>query len=375
MKRWLGVLALAVVLAIALQAVGCGHTVRGFDLAKPPCAPAELDLVAARAQRNVIVRFLGVSGLYLEWGEVSLLAGPFFTNPGIGRVLFGSVPSGQEALEEVAAGLQGIDLDALDAVLVGHSHYDHLADVPRVAELAPHLRAERVLANREAARLLAAWEIDVEVVEDVAAAGYRPVNEAGEELPIRIHPLPATHAPHLGERCFGCGESGRRWTDTKPRLRQFHAGVAHAYVIDLLAEDLETVRFRIYYQDTASPLCVEGEPCRFDELAEAPVDLAVLAMASYHRVEGQPADLLERLEPRHVLLAHYETFTRSRDRPLHLVKGLSEGRAESFLTAVEAFAPVATGPPLGDTCGPSTETWTLPLPGEWMAFSPAEPAN
>lgn len=75
--------------------------------------------------------FLGNTNVYLSDGNTQLLIDGFFTRPGgWWSVLLGSFEPDMPAIEQ---GLQRAGIKQLDAVLVGHTHYDHVMDAPLVA--------------------------------------------------------------------------------------------------------------------------------------------------------------------------------------------------------------------------------------------------
>lgn len=86
--------------------------------------------------KKLLVQYLGSAGILLEHGTTRLLFSPFVSNPGVLDVLFLGVETDHEFIE------QWVDRYALrnrladvQAILVGHGHYDHLLDVPKFAEL------------------------------------------------------------------------------------------------------------------------------------------------------------------------------------------------------------------------------------------------
>jgi hypothetical protein len=138
-------------------------------------------------------------------------------------------------------------------------------------------------------------------------------------------------------------------------------------VIDLMSQDLQRIRFRMYYQDAAN---AEGKGLpRLEDVQEHGFDLAVLCMASYPFVHRHPESILGRLQPRHVLVAHYEDFFRDPRKPVRFVFPLTNAAADRFLFRVRAALP-ETGleGPIGQVCGASSAGSTLPMPGEWMLF-------
>ncbi|MDB5219173.1 MAG: secreted protein [Myxococcaceae bacterium] len=80
----------------------------------------------ARTERPVALTYLGVAGWRIDDGSHVLLVDPYFSRT---RVEQGSVTlSSDENLIARYAPARA------DAILVGHSHYDHLLDVPNVAK-------------------------------------------------------------------------------------------------------------------------------------------------------------------------------------------------------------------------------------------------
>jgi L-ascorbate metabolism protein UlaG (beta-lactamase superfamily) len=91
----------------------------------------EIWLPAADAHPGELrVRFLGVATLLFDDGETALLTDGFFSRPPKMQVLLGKVAPDTE---RIAQSLQRAGITRLAAVLVGHSHYDHVMDAPEVA--------------------------------------------------------------------------------------------------------------------------------------------------------------------------------------------------------------------------------------------------
>jgi len=359
-------------LGVALS-LGChGHVVRSapnhsgapFDFSHhPKCAPA------ARPEEppgpgEVEVRYLGAAGLYLQWGEDSILLGPYFSNPGLLRVLLGAWRADDCAIQR---GLAGIDVSNVEAVFAGHSHYDHIGDLPVVLRMADRAR---VFVNRSGVHALAPYAAGRSMaLEDHANDWVWLTGKGGERRPIRFRAVLSDHAPQVDHYLWQGGElKDEDWKGpwTAHRFRDLKAGQPFALVIDLMAGDLKTVRYRIYYQDSANSWRT-GEPPLFDG---RPYDLAVLCIASYDKAPGQPESILNRLRPRHVLVTHYDDFFRPQNRPVRFAGLLTEAKVDRYLRKICEVLDcggVSTAP-VDPVCGPSGPRWTMPLPGEWMRF-------
>ncbi|HEX3129149.1 MAG TPA: MBL fold metallo-hydrolase [Thermoanaerobaculia bacterium] len=370
------ILLILTVAVLACVACGCGHVIRGelapnhfgrdFDFRHPGCAPAPRP---AAKPDDVLVRYLGAGGLYLEWRGVSLLTSPFFSNPGRFRAPFGRLSANRVRID---GGLKGMDLQDVRAILVGHSHYDHLADVPMVAE--NFCRKARIYVNRSGANVLAGLgplRGRVDCLEDPRQEPWiRLQDDAGRDLPVRFRAVETVHAPLFWHLPWSPGEVKKAWDKgwDGRRFRQLRVGKPFAFVIDLLDSEGKP-RFRIYYQDAASP-----ENKGYPEIGDGvPYDLAVLCMASFRYVKNHPGGLLGNLQPRHVLVTHYEDFFRDPQKPLRFVPLLTGRLADEFLVRVRtSLAGIETIAPLDPVCGPSGPTATMPLPGEWVRFQPRE---
>lgn len=368
--------------AAAVSCVSCsgGHLVRAefaaqhgadFDFSRPPCVPAPPP--PAPAAGEAVVRYLGAGGLLAEWQGEAVLFGPHFSNPPLGRVLAGRWRPDEPA---IAAGLSTLPLERVRAILVGHTHYDHFAEIPWVApRTAP---GAPIYVNRSGKLMLAAYpelEARARPLEEIAAAGawVTPADERGRPLPFRFRALPSAHAPHLDHYSWARGEVRAPWREpwTEHAIRDFRAGRTFAFALDLLAPGSGEPRFRLYYGDAAAPAGQGYPPAEVDADGRA-FDLAALCVPNYHLVEGYPQGILGRLRPRHVLAVHFEDFFRPRSRPLRFVALLTDARVDGFLRRVRGALEEggqALRPPLPPVCGPASDGWTMPLPGEALRFT------
>jgi hypothetical protein len=357
---------------------GCGHVVRpefapnwpgpkGFDFSNPPC---HLSVRPSPPDDRVILRYLGAGGLYVEWQGTALLMSPFFSHRSAFQAWFGRLHSDPNA---VRRGLDGMDLSRVRAIAAGHSHYDHLADLPAVAE--GYARQARIYVNGSGAFALAAIPaLSGRVTSLEEADDWIWLRDAdGNQLPIRFHRVASEHAPQLWHYHYAARPIPGPWTKEwkYQRNRSLGGGKTFAFVIELMSRDLRQVRFRMYYQDAANP---EGVGFPTFTAPGDPIDLAVLCMASYQFVHNHPESILEHLKPRHVLIAHYEDFFRDTREPVRFVFPLSNASANRFLGRLKTtLSGQETTGPEGTVCGPSTSGWTMPMPGEWMTFAARTP--
>jgi L-ascorbate metabolism protein UlaG (beta-lactamase superfamily) len=339
----------AAALAVVLLA-GCGHVAGGFDFANPGCGPYR-----DTGSDQVEVHYLGSGGAAIRWRGDAILLGPSFSNPGILRAGF---LRGKADLPRIQTALAGCGTGDVRAIFAGHSHYDHIGDLPVVCDT--FIPDVPVFVNATGANILHS---------ESALAGRLNVLAAGSVIPVgrsmRIRAVASGHAPQLCKwniaLChYGGGEVADAWTTpaAKRRLKAMRGGQAFAFVIELLGESGET-RYRIYYNDAAA-----ASP--FGQ-TEGPFDLAILTMAQWNWVRDYPRDLLAVLRPRHVLVSHWDNFFRRDAQRWTFVPWLTDASAARFLKIVTRHAG-NDGPPVNAVCGARTEQWTMPVPGSSLLF-------
>lgn len=294
------------------------------------------------------VEYLGAGGLAIRSGDQALLTAPFYSNPGFLRVGLGlPIRPIEERIPQSPAILEGADVVGL---LVGHAHYDHLMDVPAVLGKWG-LGGTPVYGDATAVHLLgnAGWSGAAYAVGGDGDAPKEP--RAWIELPsrsgeptvkprFRVMPIRSEHAPHFAGVRFFRGEVGAG--DAEPvSACDWKEGQTWAYLIDVLADDGETPRLRIHYQDSASNPGV-GWPLPA-LLRERSVDLLAFTAASFKQVEDHPQAVLGALAPRHAMAIHWEDFFRDPREPVRVVRGTNMTkllkRIRSLEPAVEFSVP------------------------------------
>lgn len=384
--RWTAlIVALALFLWLASY-LSCGHVVPGeyapnlggeFDLRQlDELCPRGLAPRPKGGRDFVLVRYLGAGGLYLEWRGQAVMTGPFFTDYSAMQVEFGRL---RPDPVRIARGLAGLDLDKVHAILLGHSHYDHLGDVPWIVEHAFRDKGRAppaVFVNDSGAKALAAYS-DIPVRTYARAAGpWLILAEDAGRPRIRAWPVPSFHAPHFYRLLLFQGSLAAPWDDAfeAHRPAELLEGGTCDFVLDFLEDD-GSLAFRMFYQDSASG-AGQAWPLGLAPGDEHPIDVAVLCMASYAFVRDAPGWLVRRLRPRHVLVTHWEDFFQGQEQPPRFVVFLNDRAVETYfrrLGAALAGIPVRPTAHASRQCGPSAPGWTLPLPGEWIDFATMRP--
>jgi L-ascorbate metabolism protein UlaG (beta-lactamase superfamily) len=342
----------AFVLVAAMVLAGCGHVIPAdltgtgvpFDFAQHTCHPNK-DANAGKVE----VRTHGSGGALIRWRGQSLLLGASFSNPGLLRAYFWR-GHGNDALVHDA--LHG-DENVL-AIFAGHSHYDHIGDLPAVARRLPGVK---IYLNESGRNIAHGEDLDVQPIQK------------GKPIPVgsafRVTAVASGHAPQLCPwNHFPCTyaaggvEKARTAPMSRQRLRTMRGGETLAFDIELLGEHGET-RFRIYYNDS-SPSSPLGQTA-------GPFDLAILTMAQWRWVRDYPRDLLRVLQPRHVLVSHWDYFFQPTTENSKFVPRLN---AAGYLRIVKEVVPEDDVMPTNPVCGVTTKRYTMAVPGSSLLFNP-----
>lgn len=313
---------LRAVTALALAAAGlsCARVGPGVSglVDRAPAGADELRMV-----------YLGSGGWIMQHGSDVILSGPLFSNPGLYRTGLWRIASDTAAVDRF---MSRYDVSAARAILVGHAHYDHLMDVPRVA--LAHAPGARIVGNRTVANTLGTWSGvggRVDVVDDAAGEHETPGRWLSYGPSVRVMPLRSDHAPHFEGLTLYEGRRARPLTEPPRTADEWLAGETLAYLVDFLAPD-GSVAFRVYYQDAVAQAPAGFAPDGL--IRERPVDVAILVPATFDQVDWHPEAFVQNLRPRLVLLGHWEDFFAPADAPTRSVMLADIGHFEDRLTHV-----------------------------------------
>ena len=273
--------------------------------------------------------YLGTGGWIMEHGDDQILTAPLFSNPGLLEA----------GLTAIAADTAEIDrwmgqYDVTDArvILSGHAHYDHLMDVPRVAQA--HAPDARILGSRTVANTLGTWSGVQDRLDVVDPAGLGDVETVGAWLrygDVRIMPLRSKHAPHFDGYTLYQGTTEEPLEEAPRYADEWLDGNTLAFLIDFL-DTSGAVAFRVYYQDAVVAPPFGFAPASL--MAERPVDVAIFVPATFDQVDWHPEAFVENLRPHRVLLGHWEDFFKPVDEPTRSVFVSDIGHFEDRLGRV-----------------------------------------
>ena len=302
-----------------------------------------------REKKIVDIQYLGVGGYLFRYGKDALMTAPSITNPGLLKIASMTRLKTNEALVDKLLPLT----EDVEMILVGHTHYDHLLDVPYVMQ--KHARKAIVYGSGTMGHIMAAavHKSRIVTVDAYAARSKAPGTWIyNRNRTIRFMPIESEHAPHFaGMKFLPKGPYHEDLTRLPRTVFGWVEGQTYAYLIDFVDEQGRIV-FRVHYQDAASnpPL---GFIQDLPQNEQKRTDIAILCVASFEQVKDYPEGILRDIQPRDIILGHWEDFFRNQKSP---VKVLRTTNVRKFIKRLESVIP-------------SDSRWFMPLPFTQMRFA------
>ncbi len=253
------------------------------------------------------ITWLGTAGFVVRTaGGTTLLVDPFVTRQGLGHLVSSRiVPDDAEIARTIPA--------SVDAVLCGHSHYDHVADAPRIARL----RGAKLVGSLSTC----SWGR----AEGLAENSLVRVPPSGAILHVgdaEIRFVPSRH----GKVAFG-----------PLRIPQLPGEVAEPPALPARASAyrmggafgvlIRTPDLTIYHNGSADLIDAELDGERADVL--------LACLAGRRGTQNYVARLLSALQPRLVVPAHQDAFFAPLSRGVHLLPKID---VEGFISEVKVHA-------------------------------------
>ncbi len=261
------------------------------------------------------LRWLGVAGFALTYQGTTVLIDPY-----VSRISLGDSLRRRVALPDPV--LVDRWVPRADAVLLGHTHFDHAVDAPAIAS-----RDGATVYGGESARHLMALHGLAE--QAVVVEPHRPVDVG----PFTVTFVPSQHAklllgtkvPNggeitcehvgaLGPQAYGCGQ-----------VWGIHISV-----------DAPGGPFTLYHQGSAD--LIE------DEIRHRGVDLFLCGVAGRQFTDDYTTRIVRALDPDRVVLSHHDDFFVPLGQPQGFAFGVDVARFPDEVAAVSRAIPVLALP-------------------------------
>jgi L-ascorbate metabolism protein UlaG (beta-lactamase superfamily) len=241
--------------------------------------------LAAALPAGLELTWLGTAGFRLRYQGHTLLIDPYLTRLPLREFL--SPRAARSDANRVAR-----LVDAADAILVGHSHFDHALDVPLIARAT----SARAYGSPSTAHLMGLHGLRDRAV---VVEPYRPI-EIG---PFEVTFVPSAHARLL--LGVAVPMSGDITCDHLDDLSARAYGCGQVYGIHVRAGGVA-----LYHMGSAE--------LDDDAVVHRGVDVLLTAIAGRGFTPRFSARLLQRLAPAFVVPHHHDDFFRPLDQPMQL---------------------------------------------------------
>lgn len=285
---------------------------RPEDLALP------LHTFAPPAGRSPVqVTWLGTAGFALEHAGFTVLIDPYVTRASLFDCVRGALRSDVTRVARM--------LPRADAIVAGHTHFDHCLDVPTVALQT----GATVYGSPSCAHLCRAAGVPAGRVIDVSARTGASPFEA-EVGPFALRFVPSVHSSLALGRVPFPGDIAD--------CAELPMGVGGYRCGAVFSVDVRVAGRRIYHLGSAD--LVDAGP--------APgVDLLLCCVAGWTTTPRFAPRVMAALRPSAVLLSHWDNFFCPPERGARALPGMQMPRLVEQLTALEPNLPIGTVPLLG----------------------------
>jgi len=281
--------------------------------------PSTINL-AKESDKSIEITYSGCGGFLINNGISAILIDPYFSNTGpIPFLYFKTLKSDTTQIDRFFDKQLSTTKDKdgiIKAILVAHSHYDHLADVPSVFTRVCHADSSTIYGSKTTKHILASVGLE----KNVCAINPDSLKKKNSEIEpnwiytknkqIRFLPINSEHAPHFwGKKMVPAGIISKDLINYPRRIQGFPEGDNFNFLIDFLDEQGE-ISFRIFSHAGAACNADIGIPSN-EILLEKEIDVLLLCVGNYNQVIDYPEIVIGRTRPRFIIGNHWEDFFRS----------------------------------------------------------------
>ncbi len=269
---------------------------------------------SSSSRSGLNVKFFGVSTLLLDDGQDQILIDGFFSRPSLSQVLSGPIQSDSVLLRQL---IQEHELHRAKAILVSHSHYDHVLDLPALLEMLPETAVIGSPTSLNIAR--ANPKVSPQQLHSVTPRQIQHVNK------FQVTAIPSQHTPatavndDLGEELF-------QPLALPAKFSEFKEGGSFDYLIEHSGHKILVKASTGFIPDQFKNLQV-------DTLF---LGIAQLSRQSNDYQRHYLAETLQTLKPKVVIPIHWDDFFQPLSQPLQFLPRLADDTPKSLNLLIQA---------------------------------------
>lgn len=249
------------------------------------------------------IRYYGTGCLTIQRGQTAILTDPYVSN----------IPAFKASLGKVSTDKDYVDLyinpgalRKVKMVVAGHSHYNHLLDLPYLAKYIPS--STPILLNKSGHQTLSYYQLKHQLilVNDVAGNNqqlgywYYSADSTVRAMAFKSEHQPATDG-------FLSKLSQQREYSTEVMLEpvlssEWEAGNVYSYMIDFIEKD--TIGYRMVFMSSGAVAPNGMFPKKL--LEEYPVNDLFISGSALLEFEAYPTPIIDLCNPERVFLIHWE---------------------------------------------------------------------
>lgn len=277
------------------------------------------DAFIADLDARVRVRWLGTAGFEIRCDNHVVLLDPYITRASLSQCAFGRISSDLAAIEQY--------VPRADAIIVGHTHFDHALDVPAIARQT----GAKVFGSRSAITLCRAAKIPDSQLHMVER---EPGQDAivAEVGPFTLRFAPSAHSRFLLGRVPFPGEISD-CDDVPVRMGAYRCGA-------VFRVEMQVAGRTIVHLGSAE--LTPGGPIPHD------IDLLLLCVAGWRASPDLPERVMRHLSPQRVLLSHWDNFFLPMQQPARILPAVGLSQLVDRLANVSRDVRIGTLPLRGE---------------------------
>jgi glyoxylase-like metal-dependent hydrolase (beta-lactamase superfamily II) len=344
---------------VLLMLASCTHRItkrHGRELLQETNA-----VIAVRTDttEHINILYTGCGGMAIVAGNEAVLVDPYSTPHGILKARFGHVQPDPANTHTVLTWLNALTSTLnIRAVLVTHSHIDHMEDLPLLLrnDLLPR---DVKIVGSPTARCILRGQLHRATFYNADSVRHDPRHDRGDSTRwltltpnIRVLPIESMHSPHIfGYLAMGCPKNnvhccpdmdGIDSPDQRTRGNDWKVGRVYSYLVDI-ARNGKTIRLFVQTSASSPPFGLPPQA----ELEKRPVDLAAYCMALFHNVKRYPGRVDSVVHATRSLIIHWENFGKpflyetprsvTATSPHRFMKALQRSRGVNTVAALKPY--------------------------------------